>query len=55
MSQITGLAPETLNALQQLAESINNDGTFYNTINNLLATKATLSDVLYNIADIYTD
>ena len=33
-SQITGLAPETLNTLQKLAESINNDNTFYSTINN---------------------
>ena len=47
VSQITGLAPETLNTLQKLAESINNDNTFYNTINNQLASKA-------NSADVYT-
>ena len=46
--QITGLAPETLNTLQKLAESINNDSTFYNTINNQLASKA-------NSADVYTN
>ena len=28
ISQITGLAPETLNTLQELAQSINNDNTF---------------------------
>ena len=28
ISQITGLAPETLNTLQKLVESINNDNTF---------------------------
>ena len=47
VSQITGLAPQTLNTLQELAESINNDNTFYNTINNQLSTKA-------NSADVYT-
>ena len=47
ISQITGLAPETLNTLQELAQSINNDNTFYNTINNQLASKA-------NSADVYT-
>ena len=28
ISQITGLAPSTLNTLQELAASINNDNTF---------------------------
>ena len=28
ISQISGLAPETLNTLQELAQSINNDNTF---------------------------
>ena len=42
-----GVPPETLNTIQKLAESINNDQTFYNTINNKLATKA-------NSADVYT-
>ena len=41
------MAPQTLNTLQELAESINNDNTFYNTINNQLASKA-------NSADVYT-
>jgi hypothetical protein len=48
ISQITCLAPETLNTLQELAQSINNDNTFYNTINNQLASKA-------NSADVYTN
>ena len=47
MSQITGLAPATLNTLQEFAASINNDNTFYNTINTQLASKA-------NSADVYT-
>ena len=38
ISQITGLAPDTLNTLQKLAESSNNDNPFYNTINNQLST-----------------
>ena len=45
ITQITGLAPETLNTLQKLAESINNDNTFYNTINNELSLKASAADV----------
>ena len=43
--QITGLTPETLDTLQKLAESINNDNTFYSTINNQLASKAISADV----------
>ena len=39
ISQITGLAPDTLNTLQKLAESSNIDNPFYNTINNQLSTK----------------
>ena len=34
ITQIIGVPPETLNNLQKLAESINNDSAFYNTINN---------------------
>ena len=47
ITQIIGVPPETLNTIQNLAESINNDQTFYNTINNKLDTKA-------NSADVYT-
>ena len=54
ISQITGLAPETLNTLQKLAESINNDNTFYNTINNQLSKKANSADVYTKITNIYT-
>ena len=53
ISQITGLAPETLNTLQKLAESINNDNTFYNTINNKLTKKANSPDV-YTKLQTYT-
>ena len=41
------MAPQTLNTLQELAESINNDNTLYNTRNHQLASKA-------NSADVYT-
>jgi hypothetical protein len=47
ITQIRGVPPETLNTIQKLAESINNDQTFYNTINNQLATNA-------NSANVYT-
>ena len=47
ITQIIGFPPETLNTIQKLAESINNDQTFYNTINNKVDTKA-------NSADVYT-
>ena len=53
ITQITGLAPETLNTLQKLAESINNDNTFYNTLNNQLSLKATAADV-YSNSQTYT-
>ena len=32
--QIIGAPPETLNTTQKLAESIHNNGAFYNAINN---------------------
>ena len=47
ISQITGLAPETLNTLQKLAASINNDNTFYNSVNTQLATKANSSELYW--------
>ena len=53
ISQITGLAPETLNTLQELAASINNDQTFHNTINTQLAAKANSADV-YTRSETYT-
>ena len=42
LEEIVGLPPATLNTLQKLADSINNDGTFYNTITNQLGTKASI-------------
>ena len=36
IAQIIGVPPENLNTIQKLAESINNDQTFYNTISNKL-------------------
>ena len=53
ISQITGLAPETLNTLQKLAASINNDNTFYNSVNTQLALKANSAD-LYIRSETYT-
>ena len=34
LQQIIGAPPETLNTIQKLAERINNDGAFYNTVNS---------------------
>ena len=51
--QLTGFAPETLNTLQKLASSINNDNTFYNTINTQLAAKANSAEV-YTRSETYT-
>ena len=45
MTQIIGVPPERLNTIQKLVESIKNDQTFYNTINNELVTKASSADV----------
>ena len=53
ISQITGLAPATLNTLQKLAASINNDNTFYNSVNSQLALKANSADV-YTRSETYT-
>ena len=50
ITQIIGVPPETLNTIQKLAESINNDQTFYNTINNKLDTKANSADVYNNFS-----
>ena len=53
ITQLTGFAPETLNTLQELAASINNDETFYNTINTQLAAKANSAEV-YTRSETYT-
>ena len=53
ITQITGLAPATLNTLQELAASINNDNTFFNTINTQLTTKANSAEV-YTRSETYT-
>ena len=55
ISQITGLAPDTLNTLQKLAESSNNDNPFYNTINNQLSTTKQLGRCLHKNTNIHTD
>ena len=56
ISQITGLAPDTLNTLQKLAEISNNDKPFYNTISNeLSAKKSQLGRCLHKNTNIHTD
>ena len=45
ITQIIGVPPETLNTIQKLVDSINNDQHFYNTINNKLNQKAKSADV----------
>ena len=54
ITQIIGVPLENLNTIQKLADSINNDHTFYNTINNRLNTKANSSDVYTKSVDILT-
>ena len=45
LEEIVGIPPATLNTLQKLADSINNDGTFQNTITTQLRTKASITEV----------
>ncbi len=44
LQDIVGLPPETLNTLQKLADSINNDSNFYDTLVAELALKANISE-----------
>ena len=44
ISSITGLPPETLNTLQELANALNNNPDFFNYINNQLNLKRNISD-----------
>ena len=55
ITQIIGVPPETLNTIQKLAERANNAQTFYNTINNKLATTANLADVYTTTDKFFTD
>jgi len=41
---LVGIAPDTLNTLQEIALAIGNDPDFFTTINNSLALKANISD-----------
>ena len=43
-SGIIGIAPETLNTLQELANSIGNDADFINTINTKLSLKRNITE-----------
>ena len=44
ISSITGLPPETLNTLQELASALNNNPDFFNYVNNQLNLKRNISD-----------
>ena len=44
ISSITGLPPETLNTLQELANALNNNPDFFNYVNNQLNLKRNISD-----------
>ena len=55
ITQIIGVPLETLNTIQKLADSINNDQTFYNTINNRLRTQSQLVRCVHKHADILAD
>lgn len=56
VQDVTGIAPETLNSLSELASAINNDPDFFNTLNTSLSTKADIATTLagYGITDAYT-
>ena len=41
---IVGLAPETLNTLNEIAQAIGNDANFITTINNQIALKRNIAD-----------
>ena len=43
-ADIVGLAPETLNSLQEIANSIGNDSDFFNTITTQINQTRTISD-----------
>ena len=43
-SDIVGIPPDTLNTLQEIANAINNDPNFFQTINNELNLKRNISD-----------
>lgn len=45
---LNGGAPAALNTLKKLALAINNDTSFYSTVNNALGQKAALSDFTYS-------
>ena len=44
ITNITGLPPSTLNTLQKLAESLNNNPDFFNYVNQQLTLKRNISD-----------
>ena len=44
VSDITGLAPETLNSLQELANALNNNPNFFQYVRNQLDTKRDIND-----------
>ena len=48
LGNVIGLAPDTLNALQQLGEAINNDSNFYATLITELSFKANAIETLNN-------
>ena len=49
IQHLEGIPPVTLNHIQTLAESINNDGSFYNTINKI----STLIPLVWRKAKVY--
>ncbi|EPV1976027.1 phage tail protein [Escherichia coli] len=48
IANLNGGAPAALNTLKKLALAINNDASFYSTVNNALGQKADLSDFTYS-------
>ena len=54
IQSLIGSAPETLNTLYELADAINQDKNFANTIANSLAGKQDLNDALTSISNLVT-
>ena len=52
-SDIVGIPPDTLNTLQEIADAINNDPNFFQTINNELNLKRNITDS-YSKTDVNT-
>jgi hypothetical protein len=44
INKLVGSAPQTLDTIYELGQALNNDNNAFNTLNNLIATKATINN-----------